>query len=77
MLRRLPGEHPGLFTDMYHPDSAYVSWVTGRNGITTFDLYGALATIVPDISLLFLAGSALFAVAGLLALTQKSIREAQ
>ena len=24
---------------MYHPDSAYVSWVTGRNGLTTFDLY--------------------------------------
>jgi nicotinate phosphoribosyltransferase len=24
---------------MYHPDSAYVSWVTGRNGMTTFDLY--------------------------------------
>ena len=24
---------------MYHPDSAYVSWVTGRNGATTFDLY--------------------------------------
>lgn len=39
MLRRMPGEHPGLFTDMYHPDSAYVSWVTGRNGMTTFDLY--------------------------------------
>jgi nicotinate phosphoribosyltransferase len=39
MLRRVPGEHPGLFTDMYHPDSAYVSWVTGRNGMTTFDLY--------------------------------------
>ncbi|MGH2516026.1 MAG: nicotinate phosphoribosyltransferase [Ktedonobacterales bacterium] len=39
MLRRLPGEHPGLFTDMYHPDAAYVSWVSGRNGETTFDLY--------------------------------------
>jgi nicotinate phosphoribosyltransferase len=39
MLRRLPGEHPGLFTDMYHPDAAYVSWVSGRNGLTTFDLY--------------------------------------
>jgi len=39
MLRRTPGEHPGLFTDMYHPDAAYVSWVTGRNGVTTFDLY--------------------------------------
>jgi nicotinate phosphoribosyltransferase len=39
LLRRAPGQHPGLYTDMYHPDSAYVSWVTGRNGITTFDLY--------------------------------------
>jgi len=26
-------------TDMYHPDAAYVSWRTGRNGLTTFDLY--------------------------------------
>ena len=24
---------------MYHPDAAYVSWLTGRNGQTTFDLY--------------------------------------
>jgi nicotinate phosphoribosyltransferase len=24
---------------MYHPDSAYVSWLTGRNGGATFDLY--------------------------------------
>lgn len=39
MPRRAPGYHPGLYTDMYHPDSAYVSWVTGRNGLTTFDLY--------------------------------------
>src|SRR6476659_725753 len=39
ILRRAPGEHPGLMTDMYHPDSAYVSWVSGRNGMTTFDLY--------------------------------------
>lgn len=39
MQRRQPGSHPGLFTDMYHPDSAYVSWVAGRNGVTTFDLY--------------------------------------
>jgi len=39
ILRRLPGEHPGLSTDMYHPDAAYVSWVSGRNGLTTFDLY--------------------------------------
>jgi nicotinate phosphoribosyltransferase len=39
MPRRAPGYHPGLHTDMYHPDAAYVSWVTGRNGLTTFDLY--------------------------------------
>src|SRR3989475_9011671 len=39
MNRRAPGFHPGLMTDMYHPDSAYVSWRTGRNGLTTFDLY--------------------------------------
>jgi nicotinate phosphoribosyltransferase len=26
-------------TDMYHPDSAYVSWRSSRNGLTTFDLY--------------------------------------
>ena len=41
--RRGPGSHPGLFTDMYHPDAAYVSWVTGRNGVTTFDLYARSA----------------------------------
>src|SRR5436305_13012077 len=39
MHRRAPGFHPGLMTDMYHPDSAYVSWRTGQNGLTTFDLY--------------------------------------
>lgn len=39
MHRRTPSLHPGLMTDMYHPDSAYVSWRTGRNGLTTFDLY--------------------------------------
>ncbi|GAC1629002.1 MAG: nicotinate phosphoribosyltransferase [Ktedonobacteraceae bacterium] len=39
MHRRAPGLHPGLMTDMYHPDSAYVSWRAGRNGLTTFDLY--------------------------------------
>lgn len=39
MHRRAPGYHPGLMTDMYHPDSAYVSWRTGHNGLTTFDLY--------------------------------------
>jgi nicotinate phosphoribosyltransferase len=39
MNRRAPSKHPGLMTDMYHPDSAYVSWRTGRNGQTTFDVY--------------------------------------
>src|SRR5881398_1234357 len=39
MHRRAPGFHPGLMTDMYHPDSAYVSWRSGHNGLTTFDLY--------------------------------------
>ncbi len=42
-LRRGPGSHPGLFTDMYHPAAAYESWVTGRNGATTFDLYAPAA----------------------------------
>src|SRR5512146_3297962 len=41
--RREPGVHPGLFTDMYHPAAAYLSWVTGRNGATTFDLYARTA----------------------------------
>src|SRR5712691_2313894 len=39
MHRRAPSFHPGLMTDMYHPDSAYISWRSGRNGLTTFDLY--------------------------------------
>jgi len=38
MHRRTPGYHPGLMTDMYHRDAAYVSWRTGYNGLTTFDL---------------------------------------
>lgn len=29
----------GLMTDLYHPDAAYVSWRTGVNRVTTFDLY--------------------------------------
>lgn len=28
---------------MYHPDAAYVSWVTERNGLTTFDLFARSA----------------------------------
>ena len=39
MHRRAPNIHPGLMTDLYHPDSAFVSWRAGRNGLTTFDLY--------------------------------------
>ncbi len=34
---------PGLMADMYHPDSAYVSWRAGLNGMTTFDLYARRA----------------------------------
>ena len=39
MHRRAPSFNPGLMTDMYHPDLAYISWRTGYNGLTTFDLY--------------------------------------
>ena len=43
ILRRAPGEHPGLLTDLYHPDSAYVAWRVGRSALTTFDLYARRA----------------------------------
>jgi nicotinate phosphoribosyltransferase len=43
MHLRAPSIHPVLMTDLYHPDSAYVSWRTGRNGLTTFDLYSRTA----------------------------------
>src|SRR3954447_12122625 len=39
MARSYVSYHPGLMTDMYHPDAAYVSWRAGRNGLTTFDLF--------------------------------------
>jgi nicotinate phosphoribosyltransferase len=39
MNRRAPRIHPGLMTDLYHPDSAFVSWRESLNGFTTFDLY--------------------------------------
>ncbi|MFN8590112.1 MAG: nicotinate phosphoribosyltransferase [Thermomicrobiales bacterium] len=29
----------GLYVDLYHLDSAYVSWRTGQNHLATFDLY--------------------------------------
>jgi nicotinate phosphoribosyltransferase len=35
--------HPGLLTDLYHPDSAYVAWRSGRLSQTTFDLYARRA----------------------------------
>jgi nicotinate phosphoribosyltransferase len=35
--------HPGLRTDLYHPDSAYVAWRAGRSAMTTFDLYARRA----------------------------------
>lgn len=35
--------HPGLLTDLYHPDSAYVAWRAERNGFATFDLYARRA----------------------------------
>jgi nicotinate phosphoribosyltransferase len=31
-------EDPGLWTDLYHPDAAYIAWMTGRNPVVTFDL---------------------------------------
>src|SRR5258708_35419890 len=39
MHRRAPSFHPGLMADMYHPDAVYIAWRSGRNGLTTFDLY--------------------------------------
>lgn len=38
-----PAYRPGLVTDMYHPDSAYVSWRAGLNGMTTFELFARRA----------------------------------
>jgi nicotinate phosphoribosyltransferase len=43
MARSYTPYHPGLRTDLYHPDSAYVAWRAGRNGLTTFDLYARRA----------------------------------
>ena len=49
------GPYPGLMTDLYHPDTAYIAWRAGRNGLTTFDLYTRSAPL----------GSAYILVAGL------------
>ena len=35
--------HPGLMTDLYHPDAMYVAWREGQNGLATFDLYARRA----------------------------------
>ena len=35
--------HPGLFTDLYHPDTMYIAWREGQNGLATFDLYARRA----------------------------------
>jgi nicotinate phosphoribosyltransferase len=43
MARSYTPYHPGLLTDLYHPDSAYVAWRTGRTPQTTFDLYSRRA----------------------------------
>ncbi|HLH22494.1 MAG TPA: nicotinate phosphoribosyltransferase [Chloroflexota bacterium] len=47
--------HPGLMTDLYHPDAAYVAWRHGKLQETTFDLYTRRAPF----------GSAYLLVAGL------------
>src|SRR5438132_11621982 len=43
MARSYTPYHPGLLTDLYHPDSAYVAWRTGSTHQTTFDLYARRA----------------------------------
>src|SRR5919198_3679475 len=43
MARSYTPYHPGLLTDLYHPDSAYVAWRGGRTATTTFDLYARRA----------------------------------
>ncbi len=43
MARSYTPYHPGLLSDLYHPDSAYVAWRAGKNGEATFDLYARRA----------------------------------
>src|SRR5690349_8569987 len=43
MARSYTPYHPGLLTDLYHPDSVYVAWRAGRSPQTTFDLYARRA----------------------------------
>ncbi len=37
--RREVWEDAGLWTDLYHPDAAYIAWAAGRNPVVTFDLF--------------------------------------
>jgi nicotinate phosphoribosyltransferase len=55
MARSYTPYHPGLMTDLYHPDSVYVAWRSARLPETTFDLYARRAPF----------GGAYFLVAGL------------
>ncbi len=43
LARSFTPYHPGLLTDLYHPDSAFVAWRAGRDAQTTFDLYSRRA----------------------------------
>lgn len=43
MARSYTPYHPGLLTDLYHPDSAYVAWRHGISALATFDLYSRRA----------------------------------
>ncbi len=43
MARSYTPYHPGLLTDLYHPDSVYVAWRSNRSPQTTFDLYARRA----------------------------------
>src|SRR5438045_3170150 len=54
MLRSFTSYHPGLLADLYHPDAAYISWRTGRNGQTTFDLLARRAPF--DSAFMLVAG---------------------
>ncbi|MBI3967826.1 MAG: nicotinate phosphoribosyltransferase [Chloroflexi bacterium] len=43
MPRSYVSFHPGLMTDLYHPDAAYIAWREELNGLATFDLYARRA----------------------------------
>lgn len=54
VLRSFNSYHPGLLTDLYHPDAAYISWRTDRNGQATFDLFARRAPF--DSAFMLVAG---------------------